>query len=145
MHVRFYVSLICMTRVSDFVLCFIEGPSSGICVTKLAKINYASANYIKLYFGIYLSNYECSISFLQVIEKSPPISALMINMLFCWYKQLKSCNRAVGKISNVFTLRWLILAGPVRYLKRKANQKFFSKRKCIFEMSKNKSPSKITC
>ena len=134
MHVRFYVSLICMTRESDFVLCFIEGPLSGIYVTKLAKINYASANYVHkvILWIIYLSSSEFSISFLQVVEKSPLISALMINMLFCWYIQLTSCNRAVGKISNVFTLRWLILAGPVRYLKRKANQKSFSKRNAHF-------------
>ena len=51
MLVRLYVSLIFMTRESDFVLCFTEDPSSGIYVTKLAKINYASANYIKLYVG----------------------------------------------------------------------------------------------
>ena len=91
-----------------------------------------------IHWIIYLSSSECSILFLQVVEKPP-----MINMLFCWYKQLTSCNRAIGKISNVFTLRWLILAGPVRYMKRKANQKFFSKRKMHFEIPKIRALQKL--
>ena len=84
-------------------------------VTKPAKIDHVSANYTELSFCWYLSfriYYPMSVSF-----RWKPIKFYSSEKVFCG--SINSYQVMVKQIqtkSAIFTLRWLIFAGPVTYV-----------------------------